>query len=132
MPSSMTFTQAATGPATRADASYNQRRAAFAEGICNCVDRAFRAIGSGSAMTDYIYWSLSLSFDEIVDRPEKFMAALTALFGEAGAAVYEYKLVGEIQKEFGLIRTPGRQETVGESKPGELLRAAMATAWMIE
>ena len=81
-------------------------------------------------MEDYIYWRLSLEFDDVVGKPRRFMKALESVFGEAGAAVYEYKLVDEVQREFNLPRGPGMEELTGKRKLGELFGAAVTAAWM--
>ena len=107
-----------------------EKRTAFGARMLDCVSRAFDSVGTGPLMRDYIYWSLSLGMDDIVDRPERFMEALREVMGDAGATVYEYKLVEEIRKEFQLLRAPGKQPLTGERGPGGALRAVMTTAWM--
>jgi hypothetical protein len=104
------------------------RREVFAGRMLVCVDRAFEAVGTGPIMKDYVFWSLSLDVDDIVDRPERLMDALREVRGEAWAAVYEYKLVREVMKEFELLRT-GVRGLTGEKEPGRILRAAMTAAW---
>lgn len=110
--------------------SHPERQADFSDRVLECVSNAFHAVGTSPDMEDYIYWRLSLVLNEIVDRPQKFMEALEAIYGEAGALVYEYKLVKEIQREFRLLRAPEKEEPSRTRGPGELLQAALNAAWM--
>lgn len=106
-----------------------ERRSAFAARMLACVDRAFQAVGTGPIMKDYLFYSLSLDIDDVVDRPEKLMDALREARGEAWAAVYEYKLVREVMKEFELLRSSRTPGLTGDNEPGRILRAAMTAAW---
>ena len=81
-------------------------------------------------MEDFVYWRLSLELNDLVENPHRFVQALEAIFGEAGAAVYEYKLVEEVQKEFNLIHTVGKEELAGKKAPGQLFREEVKAAWM--
>lgn len=110
--------------------SHAERRSVFGSRMIECVSRAFRALGTSSVMEDFIYWKLSLGLNEIVDKPKKFMEGLKGIYGDAGAAVYEYKLVKEVQREFNLVQTPGKEELTGNKETGEMLQAAVTAAWM--
>jgi len=113
---------------------YTERQTPFATRMMNCVSRAFRGIGTSPQMEDMIFWNLSnlhgLGLNEIVDKPIRFIESMKAVFGEAGTAVFEYKLVKEVQAEFNLVRAPEPQDASKKRNPGELLQAAAAAAWM--
>lgn len=113
---------------TATDSEIRGKWTAFEAKMLDCVSNAFQAVGTGPLMEDYIYWRLSLGLDDVVRRPQRFIEALKSVFGEAGAAVYEYKLVSEIQKEFELVQAPVKEGQARRRGPGELLKGAVAAA----
>jgi hypothetical protein len=46
----------------------------------------------------------------VADKPTEFMDGIRAIFGEAGANVFEFKLIREIKREFGPITDAGWTE----------------------
>jgi hypothetical protein len=85
---------------------FSERRIVFAGRIMNCIRRAFDALGTSSATQEVIFWNLqvtrSLWLNDIVERPEEFIDGLKAIYGEAGAAVFEYMFTKEIEREFNI------------------------------
>ena len=81
-------------------------RATFASRVAECACRALDAIGTSTAQQQVIFWNLYMTVNvgrnEIADKPERFIEGLTAIYGEAVMVVYEYKLLNEMRKEFGL------------------------------
>ena len=84
----------------------SERNVALASRIESCVGRAFHAVGSSSETQEIIYWNLlvtkGVGRNEIIDKPAQFIEGLRAIYGEAGAAVFEYMLRREIMREFNL------------------------------
>ena len=115
-----------------ASSAYTQRWTTFATRVMDCVSRAFRKVGTSPLMEDVIFWDLSLAkrigMNEIVDRPMTFIQALRSEFGDAGTAVFEYKLVREIKKEFQLVG-PSDRELANKRELGIVLQAVLNTAW---
>lgn len=85
---------------------YSEAREAFASRVTNCISRAFEAIGASTATQQLIFWNLSVTNNlgqgEVASKPTQFIEGLRAIYGEAAMVVYEYKLMKEIRKEFGL------------------------------
>lgn len=79
---------------------------AFASRVAKCVTRAFEAIGASAATQQIIFWKLSetnnLGEGEVASKPAQFIEGLHAIYGDAAMVVYQYKLMKEIKKEFGL------------------------------
>ena len=84
----------------------SEARSAFACRVTKCVCRAFDAIGASSSTQQVLFWNLSVTHnlgqDEVAAKPTQFIEGLRAIYGEAAMVVYEYKLMHEIRKEFGL------------------------------
>lgn len=82
----------------------------FSTKVRDCVVRAFYAIGSSASMQQVIIWNLSINskvgLDEVADKPTEFMEGMRTIFGEAGADVFEYMLLKEIKREFGVSAFP--------------------------
>jgi hypothetical protein len=85
---------------------YSESRATFATKVRDCVLRTFDMIGTSLAMQDLMFWNLSATKkvgpDEVADKPAEFIEGMRSIFGEAGAYVFEYMLIREIKREFGL------------------------------
>ena len=109
--------------------SYTERRTVFAKRMMDCMSKAFHAVGTGPLMEDYIYWRLSLRLDDVVERPQRFIESLKAVFGEAGASLYEHRLVEEVRREFGVLQATGKEELTTSARLGERLQAAVTAAW---
>src|SRR5271169_3680322 len=84
----------------------DERQAAFAVRVMNCVSRAFDAIGASAETQEIIFWNLyvtrNLKRNEITDKPAEFIDGLRAIYGEAGELVFEYMMTKEIKSEFKL------------------------------
>jgi hypothetical protein len=85
---------------------YSEAREVFASRVTKCISRAFEAIGASTATQQVIFWNLSVTHNlgqaEVASKPTQFIEGLRAIYGEAAMVVYEYKLMKEIRKEFGL------------------------------
>jgi hypothetical protein len=94
---------------------YTESRTTFATRVRDCALRTFDHIGTSLTMQDLIFWRLSVNkkvgVDEVADKPAEFIEGMRAIFGEAGADVFEYLLVREIKREFGFA---------GDARMGEL------------
>jgi hypothetical protein len=107
-------------------AAYNQseRRDAISARVMDCLRRAFEAIGAGSQTQEIVFWNLNMTKNilrnEIMDKPEEFIEGLRGIYGEAGTVVFEYVLIREIKREFGLT-TAFDKEAVKERSASDLL-----------
>ena len=97
----------------------------FATKVRDCVLRALDAIGSSRTMRQAILWNLlatkKIGLAEVADEPTEFMEGIRAIFGEAGADVFEFMLVREVKREFGLRTNTGPPE---RKSLGEVLQYA--------
>ena len=99
--------------------------------VKNCVSRAFHAIGAGAQTQDLIYWNLyvtgNLGRDDILDKPAEFSEGVKAIYGEAGIKVFEYMLVRELKREFG-VAAEFDKGSIQEKSASDLLRLIASTA----
>jgi hypothetical protein len=93
---------------------YADRHVTFATKVRDCVVRTFARVGTSATMQQAILWNLSVSkmvgLDEVADKPTEFMEGLRALIGQAGADVFEYMLIREVRREFGVKVCPESSE----------------------
>jgi hypothetical protein len=93
--------------------AYSDDRVSFSTKVSDCVVRALDAIGSSATMQQVIFWNLSeiqkVGPGEVADKPTEFMEGIRAIFGEAGADVFEFMLIRQIKREFGLAGTRSRE-----------------------
>jgi hypothetical protein len=89
---------------------YADNHMTFATKVRDCVVRTFNGIGSSPTMQQVICWNLSVTqkvgLDEVADKPAEFMEGIHTIFGQAGSDVFEYMLIKEIKREFGLTTNP--------------------------
>jgi hypothetical protein len=111
--------------------NYSERQAAFAARIKDCVSRAFHAIGAGSQTQEIIFWNLyvtrNLERDDIVNKPNEFIEGLKSIYGEAGVKVFEYMLIREIKREFG-IAAEFDKEPVQDKTASDLINLIASAA----
>lgn len=110
----MPFPGAISFSAQMASFGSSENLGSFAAKVGDCVVRAMDAIGSSRTMQQVIFWNLlvrnKVRLDEVADKPTEFMEGIRAMFGEAGADVFEYKLIREIKREFGPTDDTGPAE----------------------
>lgn len=109
-----------------------ERRSAIAVRMMECVSQAFHAIGAGAQTQELIYWNLSmtgnLGRDDVLDKPAEFIEGVKAIYGEAGIKVFEYMLIRELKKEFGVTDEFEKESAQEKNTVPELLRLIASTA----
>lgn len=85
---------------------YADRHDALATKVADCVVRAFGAVGAGSMTQEVVFSELwatkGVGRNDIVDKPEEFLAVVRQVYGEAGSPVFEYMLKREVKRQFEL------------------------------
>jgi hypothetical protein len=106
---------------------YAENRKTFVTKVRDCALRTFDQIGTSLKMQDLIFWNLSVTkkvgVDEVADKPAEFIEGMRAIFGEAGADVFEYLLVREIKRDFGFAGDARMGELTGLSEVLQLIGA---------
>lgn len=109
-----------------------ERRAALAARIKDCISGAFYAIGAGAQTQELIYWNLyvtgNLGRDEVLDKPAEFIEGVKAIYGEAGVKVFEYMLIRELKKEFGVTAELDEESAKENNAVSDLIRLITSTA----